>query len=203
MYFSVAQICNAALHRIGYETEIGYLYEGSTAARIALAVYGQTRDALLRSKDWPFARQSAALALLKTAPPGGYGYGNPWTSAYPPAPWIYEYAYPAACLEMRSVRPTPVLMPEYDPVPNIFVIADDTAIQPAPAKVVLTNLRNALAVFTGQVTDMTQWEPMFTEALVEALARRFGEALGGNADAIKLQLGIEAETAAAADLVRG
>ena len=34
MYFSVAQICNAALHRIGYETEIGYLYEGSTAARI-------------------------------------------------------------------------------------------------------------------------------------------------------------------------
>jgi hypothetical protein len=200
---TVAQLVNQALRRIGYQVEVAYLFEGSQAARAALTLYGQTRDNLLRSKDWPFARQSVALTLLKTAPVGGYGFQNPWTSAYPPVPWIYEYAYPAGCLEMRSVRPTPLLIPEYDPVPNIFVIADDTALAP-PAKVVLTNLRAALAVFTGQVTDMTQWEPMFTEALVEALARRFAEALAGeNADALKLQLGIEQATEGAADLVRG
>ena len=203
MASTVAQLVNQALRRIGYQVEVAYLYEGSPAARAALTLYGQTRDNVLRSKDWPFARQSIALSLLKTAPVGGYGPMNPWTPAFPPVPFIFEYAYPDGCLEMRSVRPTPIMIPEYDPVPNIFVIADDTALAP-PAKVVLTNLRAALAVFTGQVTDMTQWEPMFTEALVEALARRFAEALAGeNADALKLQLGIEQATEAAADLVRG
>ena len=203
MATTVAQLVNQALRRIGYQVEVAYLYEGTPAARAALTLYGQTRDNVLRSKDWPFARQSVALSLLKTAPVGGYGPMNPWTPAFPPVPFIFEYAYPDGCLEMRSVRPTPIMIPEYDPVPNIFVIADDTALAP-PAKVVLTNLRAALAVFTGQVTDMTQWEPMFTEALVEALARRFAEALAGeNADALKLQLGIEQATEAAADLVRG
>lgn len=198
------QIVNQALRRIGYQVEIGFMYEGSPAARAALTLYGQTRDNLLRAKDWPFARQSVALTLLKTAPVGGYGFQTPWTSAYPPVPWVFEYAYPTGCLEMRSVRPTPILIPEYDPVPNIFIIADDTSLAPTPAKVVLTNLRAALGVFTGQATDPAQWEPMFTEALVEALARRFAEALAGeNAEALKLQLGIEQATEGAADLVRG
>jgi hypothetical protein len=101
------------------------------------------------------------------------------------------------------VRPTPVLIPEYDPSPNIFVVADDTALMPAPAKVVLTNLANALAVYTGQVTDMTQWEPMFTEAMVEALARRMGQAMEVAAEQTKLQFELEQGAVGAADLVRG
>ncbi len=203
MATTVEQLVNQSLRRIGYQTEIGYIFEGSVAARAALTVYGQTRDDLLRSKDWPFARQTVAMTLLKTAPVGGYVYPTYWTTAYPPAPWIYEYAYPAGCLAMRSVRPTPVLIPEYDPSPNIFVVADDTALMPAPAKVVLTNLANALAVYTGQVTDMTQWEPMFTEAMVEALARRMGQAMEVAAEQTKLQFELEQGAVGAADLVRG
>jgi hypothetical protein len=201
MASTVEQLINQALRRIGYETEVGFIMEGSPASRAALTLYGQTRDALLRFKDWPFARQSTGLTLLKTAPVGGYGLTG-WTPAYPPAPWVYEYAYPAGCLKMRSVRPTPLLIPEFDPVPNIFIVSDDTSLSP-PTKVVLTNLRNALGVFTGQVTDMTQWEPMFTEALVENLARRLGEAMGANLDSIKAQIAIEEAATGAADLVRG
>ena len=76
---------------------IGTIWEGSPASRVALEVYGQTRDALLNNEDWPFARRAVGLALLKTAPVGGYA-GLPWTNAYPPPQWIYEYAYPDACI---------------------------------------------------------------------------------------------------------
>jgi hypothetical protein len=202
MATSPEQLINQALRRIGYTIEIGYLYEGSPAARAALTLYGQTRDDLLCNIDWPFARQSVQMTLLKTAPPGGYSYPTLWTSAFPPIPWIFEYAYPTGCLEMRAVRPVAVLIPEYDPVPNIFAVADDPSL-PSPSKVVLSNLSNAIAVFTGQITDPTQWEPMFTEALVEAMARRMGEAMGAGEESIKMQLQIEAEAAAQANRARG
>ena len=201
MATSVEQLVNQALRRAGYKFEIGFIYEGSPVARAAVTLYGQTRDDLLRSKDWPFARSAATLVLLKTAPVGGYGL-NPWTSAFPPPPWVYEYAYPTNCLKVRSVRPVPVIIPELDPQPNVFTDADDTSLTP-PAKVVLTNLARAQAVYTARVTDMTQWEAMFTEAFVEALARRLGEALGAGTDAVKAQMQVEVETISEANQVRG
>lgn len=200
MATTVTELVNQALRRIGYKTEIGYIFEGSEASRAALTVYGQTRDDILRSKDWPFARRSVALTVLKTAPVGGYGL-TPWSDAYPPAPWIYEYAYPTDCVEMRAVRPTPTVIVEMDPQPNIFVEASDTT--QAPSKVVLTNLANALAVYTGRIIDMSQWEPMFTEAFVDALGRRMAAALGASGDAVKMQYQLEQASAAAADRVRG
>ena len=200
MATSVESLVNQALRRASYKIEIGSIYEGTTAARAALTLYGQTRDDLIRMKDWDFARQDATLVLLKTAPVGGYGL-TPWTSAYPLGSWIYEYAYPAACLKIRSIRPTPIIIPVLDPQPVTFAIADDPSV--SPAKVVLTNLANAQAVYSGQITDMTQWEATFTEAFIEALARRLGEALGANADAVKTQLQIEAASIAEADTVRG
>jgi len=200
MASNVTELVNQALRRTSYKIEIGYIYEGSEASRAALTLYSQTRDDVLRSKDWPFARRTVALTLLKTAPVGGYS-ATTWTDAYPPAPWVYEYAYPTDCLEMRSVRPTPILMPEMDPQPNIFIIANDTT--QTPAKVVLTNLRGALGVYTGRIEDMTQWEPMFTEAFVEAFARRLAEALGAAGESVQAQFKVEQMTANAADRVRG
>jgi hypothetical protein len=191
MAISPEDLCNQALRRIGYATPVGYLYEGSPAARVAVEVYGQTRDNLLRGADWDFARQAAGLTLLKTAPVGGYGFMNPWTSASPPPPWRYEYAYPAGALLVRSVRPTPIIMPEYDPQPHVFVLADDATV--TPAKVILTNLANAQAVFTGQIIDPTQWNASFTEAFVDALAMLFQAALGPSPDADKERMEQEAQ----------
>ncbi len=201
MATSPVQVANLALRRIGYKTEIGYLYEGTVAARAALQAYGQTRDALLRSRDWPFARQAAALTLLKTAPVGGYGITG-WTSAYPPPPWIYEYGYPSGCLEVRGLLGTPSIMPEFSPRPVLYTVATDPSVG-SGEKVVLTNIPNAQAVFTAQIADPTQWEPLFTEAMVEALGRRLAEALGANADAVKAQFQIEQESAAVAAGRRG
>lgn len=189
-------LVNLALRRIGYPTPIGDMFEGSPASRVAVEIYGQTRDELMRGADWDFARQSAALTLQKTAPPNGYGYNVPWTEAYPPVPWVYQYAYPSQCLMVRSVRPTPGIMAEFDPQPNIFTLADDPG--PPPAKVVLTNLAGAVAVFTGRVTNPTLWNHSFTEAIIAALATRLQAALAPEPNANKERMAQEMQQTAVA-----
>ena len=198
MASSVEDILNMALRRIAFPTPIGFIYEGSNVARVGIEIYGQTRDELLRSFDWDFARQAVGLALTKTAPVGGYGYGTPWTSAYPPPPWVYQYAYPAGCLLLRSVRPTPIIIPVMDPQPNVFTLGDD-----ASGKMILTNLAGAQAVFTGQIVDVTQWNASFTEAIVAALATRFQAALGPTVEADKERMEQEAQATGAAAGRRG
>jgi hypothetical protein len=199
--YAVEDILNMALRRIGNEIPIGYIYEGSRASRAGLEIYGQTRDALLRSFTWGFARRDAALMLLKTAPVGGYG-ATPWTSASPPPPWIFEYAYPTDCLVIRSVRESPLFIPSFDPKPNLFNVANDDSIQPA-VKVILTNVENALVVYTGQVTDMTTWEPLFVESLVDALGRRFAQALSTDPNLLKIDAAEERTSVEIAASVRG
>ena len=194
-------LCNMGLRRISYPTPIGYMYEGSPAARIAIEIYGQTRDNLLRNGDWDFARGAIGLVLLKTAPVGGYGYNNPWTDVYPPPPWIYEYAYPTSALLVRSVRATPIILPVLEPQPNIFVLADDYSV--SPTKVILTNLANAQAVYTAQITDPTQMNASFIEALVDALATKFQNALRSDPQLDKERREEEADAAGIANVRRG
>lgn len=169
-------VVNAALIEAGQTRRIADIYEGGLAA-VALQIYGQTRDELLRSRDWPFNRRTAALALLKgPPPPGGYNPNQPWTSAFPPRGWLYEYAFPADCLKLGGLFPAPGLMFELDPHPALFRIDNDNAFVPAQ-KVVLANLPSALAVYRAQVTDPATWEAGFAETLVKALAAKLAKAL--------------------------
>lgn len=175
MTTTVEQICNQALAESGSDLRIGDIFDGSVAARIALEVYSQTRDDILRGKDWPFARRTVALTLLKNAnllPPG------PWDESRPVPPWHYEYAYPSDCLYVRAVRPDPQ---QYEggeglePGPTRFAIASDFASKTATMaqKVILTDQEKALAVYTARISDLDQWEPLSTSALVDELARIF------------------------------
>lgn len=184
---SPEEVCNLALDAIGYPQVIGSLLtDGTQVSRIGLRIYSQTRDELLNDLDWGFARQTVVMTLLKTAPVTGYGILQPWNTTFPPIPWIYEYAYPANCITMRSVRPAPLGLMEYDPKPNIFVIANDQALN---AKVVLTNLANATAVYTGQVVDANQWDDsLFVDALVQRLARKFAPALAMKQNAQQVEI---------------
>src|ERR1700682_3544157 len=96
---SAADIVNAALTHIGWEQRVGSLYDGSAAAQLALNIYGQERDDLLRETNPGFAVRNIAMALLKSAPAGGYVQGvTPWNPATnPPVGWLFEYSYPADC----------------------------------------------------------------------------------------------------------
>src|SRR5258708_3438511 len=91
---SPAAIINLSLSRIGFKGRIGSLYDGSTAAKKALDLYGQTRDELIRDGSWEFAERIVSGTLVKQAPAGGYVV-TPWSAANnPDLPWLFSYAYP-------------------------------------------------------------------------------------------------------------
>ncbi len=173
---TAADLVNLALHRVGSPKRIGSLYDGSLEAKVALDLYAQTRDQLIREGEWEFAERLVTGALLKQAPPTGY-IATAWSTAYPALPWQFEYAYPADCLKLRSVRAAPVMVPNYDPIHNIFAVENDNGFAP-PQKVVLCNVQGAILTYAGQVTDPTTWESDFIEAFASALARRFAPTLG-------------------------
>jgi hypothetical protein len=176
---SPADLCNLALSRSGRSERVGSLYDGSAFAKRALDLYSSTRDALLRESDWGFPRRDVTLTLLKQAPAGGYVPGiSPWNpAANPPRPYWFEYAYPGDCIILRALRPPTIFQPNFTPTPQNFEIANDavpvTGQQTAPGRVILCYLGGAIATYCGQVTDMTQWDIGFVEAMANELARAF------------------------------
>jgi hypothetical protein len=182
---SVVDIWNTALRRVGWNVPVANPYEGSRASRAMLDIYSETRDALLSEFDWPFARKSVSLGNpLKTMPVTGYG-GSGWDPAlYPPLPWVFSYAYPTNCINMRSVMPTPVFPITLMPRVQTFAEGYD---QDLAQKVVLTNLPNAMAIITARVMDPDEWQDAsFIDALVDRLASKVGKAFGIGADRVQL-----------------
>lgn len=172
-----ADIINLALARIGYKQQIGSLWDGSNAARLALTLYGQTRDQLTREGDWEFARRDTVLTLLKSAPNDGYAT-VPWSTKYPALPWRYSYNYPDDCLKVMVVRSEPNFLPNYAPSYNNYSIDNDSSFTPSK-RVILCNVPNAILGYVGQITDPKVWDPGFIEALSIALAERLAPALSG------------------------
>jgi hypothetical protein len=175
-----ADIVNRALDAIGNKNSVGDLQEGTTEARVGLRIYSQIVQFVLGQRDWAFARDAVDLKQLKTAPIGGYGM-NVWDPLNnPPPPWQFEFAYPDGTIKVRSVRPVPAVTPEYAPRFNAFVEAYDSDLA---QKVILTNLPDAQAVITLQVMDPNEWQdPMFTEAVIAALAAGIERSLRDPAD---------------------
>lgn len=184
---SPAQIVNLALRRIGSPHRIGNLYDGSGPAKLALDIYAQTRDELLRDGDWQFAQRDISLTAIKQAPPGGYFPPAMWDPTInPPLPWLFEYELPSDYLKVRAVKPVPLLLPVFDPQPYIFNTPNDSSLDP-PQKVLVCNVGpTTILTYTGQITDPTTWEPLFVEALAASLARRLAPVLGGP-DATKFE----------------
>jgi len=195
---TAADFVNAALINIGVKRQIGTLYDGSDEANAALAVYGQTRDLLIRTGDWQFAQRTIALELLKTAPAS---YLGQWTNAYPPQPWLFEYAYPEDMIKLRIVKPTAVLFPDFDPQPSPWTIYNDTGYNP-PRRTILSSVPDALGVFAGQITDPLTWPPDFGQALIDALALALTTALA-SPQSIPVEAAESAKDTAAAKMEQG
>ena len=113
---------------------------------MALRIYSETRDEMLRAFDWGFAERNINMTLLKSAPAGGYFPPNVWNPVTnPPPPWAFEYGYPSDCLKVRSVKPVPMFVQNFDPQPNVFAVENDNALNPAQ-KVILCNVPSAMLV---------------------------------------------------------
>ena len=197
-----ADAVNAALTRIGYKMSVGSLLDGSDAAKAALNLYGQTRDDILRSSDPNFAKRALTMTLLKAAPVNGYVPPIVPGPTYPPLPWYYEYAWPSDCLELRSIRPQPVFIQDFDPQPVSFLISNDNAYSP-PQRVILCNIQDAIMTYTGRITDLTTWDVSSVEELIAALARRLTPSFVKDLNAVKLAMGDEQQETVAAEKEQG
>lgn len=172
-----ADVANNSLTRLGYKLRVGSLLDGSNQSQVILQVYGQTRDELLRNFDYDFAKRTIALSLLKSAPPGGYFPPNTWDpTSMPPVGFLFEYAYPSDCVKIRNLVPQPSFVVNMNPQPIDFTEFNDNGYVP-PRRTILTNVANAIASYTGRVTDPTNWDVAFAEAFAAALARRIGPSL--------------------------
>lgn len=147
-----AGVCNMALLRIGQAQTIDNLNEASVAARACKAFFATARDAVLEARPWPFASHRATLAQLATLTTTQLGQ------------WGYGYSMPADCLAPRYLfSGTDEPAGDAD-VP--FATEDD----PATGKILLTNLKSAVLVYTAQILAPPKWSAMFTDALAYKLA---------------------------------
>jgi hypothetical protein len=214
MATSVEDLINQSLRAAGLPLRVQDIYEGSDAARVALELYGQCRDSLLDLKDWSFNRHTAPLSLLKGPPPdGGYNLSKPWSNIYPAPGWLYEYAYPSDAVDIRAIIYPPIgLMPDLDPLPALWRVDNDATpyVSGAPpvasgpeAKVIYTNITDALAVYRSRVTNPAIFDPGFIDALVSLLGKRFAVAFGAGVDVAREDIAEAAATAQAQSDVRG
>jgi hypothetical protein len=199
-------IVNMALAEIGAQAQVSSINpsDGSAEGNVASLFYQPKIDDLHRAAHWNFARFQIPLTLLKAA------QGTPenptgTTILIPPQPWAYSYAYPSDCLKARyilPVAPTTGVQVPFTTADNTgtpgysadfavrFVVATDTDTQGNRVRVILTNMSQAVLVYTSRITDPNLWDPSFTQAATSYLGAWFVNALARNAALHKDQMTI-------------
>lgn len=148
MAYSDVSICNLALAELG-DTLITSLADDSDRARACNLFYGPTRDAVLRAHPWKFATTRKALAVLSTTPvDAGDGF-------------LYQYALPTDCAKIQATSLDSTREPWK-------VEANPTS----SGRVILCDSSSLTIKYTQYVTDPSQFDPLFVDALVARLASR-------------------------------
>lgn len=181
---SEVDICNLALGHIGDAATVSSISppEGSPQSEHCARFYPIARDALLEMHPWGFATKRVNLALL--------------TSAWPE--WTYAYAVPNDALNLLAVLPPaatddysagiqtmfsqtgePITAGgNYQPQPYNWEIMDDGT------QVIYTDQVNAALRYSAQITDTTQFSPLFVTNLSWLLASYLaGPVIKGDAGA--------------------
>jgi hypothetical protein len=143
---SVVQICNIALSRVGITRTIASLDEDSQEASTCNLLFEPTRDALLRSYPWAFARAEQDLALVEEDPTDDWGY---------------SYRRPTDCLQARRI----MLGARIESIPAPFSIGSDSA-----GQLIYSDETDARLEYTRLVDDVAIWPEDFAQALCWALA---------------------------------
>ena len=166
-------ICNKALAHIKQRT-ISSLAEQSQQARESNRFYDCERRSMLRACDWRFARVQDTLNLLGSI---DVAMANPTDPSKQDIidQFNFLYAYPPSCIRMVKV---------YNPYHSIFPepygdrhIANGAMskfeVMRSPYTKVLAiacNLEQAKCHYTADITDASQFDDMFQDALAWALA---------------------------------
>ncbi|MDB5405198.1 MAG: Phage protein [Rhodospirillales bacterium] len=192
-------LVNQALSAIGTQSTIQSFTENSTEALHAGIHYATTRDDLLRSYRWGFAKGQIALSLLAAA---AGTPENPQGTALPlaPQPWLYAYAYPTDCLDAQRIVPSqqlggttiPIFPVSTSPAqmfsgpPVRFAKGQMKDSGGNPIIVILTNQAQALLDYTVATPNMALADTLFTSALVGRLAAKLVNPLSGDKGLAKI-----------------
>lgn len=145
MATSIVSICNMAMGWLGARS-IAVLTENSPEARSCNKFYGPAREQTLRDHAWNFAEARVALASI-TVP-----------AEYPE--YAYAYAWPSGCLRVLKVNNALGGSEKF----KIARAADESG------RMILTNAKNAVLVYTANVSDPVTFDPLYVRALARRLA---------------------------------
>jgi hypothetical protein len=194
---SQVSIGNRALQAIGNRTTISSLAEASNEARNLNLIFQDTVQELLSMAFWNFAKKTDYLSLTKSAPgtpTNQTPVSSQWVTAYPAPPWLYEYAYPTDCIQMRKIVQqaqnfyigVPLTSNGLSAYPYAvgpgarFEVASGTDVNGQRQNVILTNQYQAIGVYTMDLsTEPGLWSSQFVEALVQALSAKLAIPLTG------------------------
>lgn len=154
------QIAKFSLSRIGGENiERFDPPEDSTESHAVKLWYHHCRRETLELFDWSFARKRLTLGLDSNDPPEGV--------------WIFRYQYPADAIVVRSLQ-NPAGRAA-DPVPF------DVELPTSPeVKTILTNVGDAIAIYTANITTPSLYPPSFVNAFALTLANKLIHAVNGD-----------------------
>lgn len=127
--------------------------------RICVKYYEHCRQSLLASHDWGFATKQVALTLTSLTPVD--------------TRWAYAYQYPSDCVRFTRVINTA----DADDKVKFVVTRDATE-----GKVILTNTEDALGEYVIDISDASEFDPLFVETLSWWLAFHIATPLTGSAD---------------------
>lgn len=140
---SQVSICNKALLRVG-QAQIQALTEQSTEAAYCRQFYDDIRKTVLRSFAWNFALKFSTVAEVA----GQTSYR-----------FAYVYALPADCLRILEVHPSEGYSP------------DDAATEfETIGQYLHTDMEDAIIKYVFDVTDTTQFDDTFVDALAYRMA---------------------------------
>lgn len=164
---SPVRIGNMALSHIGVSSTIESLTENIPEATQINLWYDFSREQALEILDWNFARKRQTLALHSDDPPEDV--------------WTFRYQYPADALKIRRmVNPAGKTV---DAVPYEIENSDDGS-----EKTILTNLEDAVSVYTFNLNSTALFSPLFIEALSFLLAHHIAFPLTGSPEIKKEML---------------
>jgi len=164
-FISDIDIANMALSHVGASSDIEDFNEKSVGAIQCKAWYDQSRLMVLAAFDWGFARKRL------TAAPHGDVISE--TATDPMAGvWGFRYEYPSDCVKIRKIQSS--TSPPNDLLPfNI-----ETSLN-GQEKTVLTDMEDAVFVYTFDQKGTELFNPMFTQALSHLLASQIAFAVTG------------------------
>jgi hypothetical protein len=170
-------IINKSLSHIKVQT-ITALTDQSEPARKANLFYDCARKSLLRECDWQWARVKKQLNLIGSIE-DAIAYPTDISKQDIIRPWIYTYGYPAECVRLHKLfnpEMPGISIPFYLPHSNDGSDLDNVTkyeIGRSPITNIIAigvNMQNAWAEFTYNITDESQFDDMFQDALAWVLA---------------------------------